>query len=280
MRDYGKVAPQFWTGATGKELRAHGHEAVIVGLYLMTSPHANMIGLYYLPVLYIAHETGLGLEGARKGLQRACEAGFCTYDDTSEYVFVHAMARFQIAPSLKPADNRCKGVVSDLEKCPNPLFRRAFFDLYGEAFHIPESVVGGSPLEAPSKPRAGTGTGAGTGEEQEEPNGSLSAKADTANCPHNDIIALYHELLPANPRIKVWDGARADSLRARWREDPKRQDLDYWRRYFAHVSASPFLTGKIEGQGGRPFLPGLDWLVKASNFAKVIEGRYHERAAA
>src|SRR5690625_3120250 len=104
MRDYGKVAPQFWTGSTGKELRAHGHEAVIVGLYLMTSPHANMIGLYYLPVLYIAHETGLGLEGARKGLQRACEAGFCTYDDTSEYVFVHAMARFQIAHSWKPAD--------------------------------------------------------------------------------------------------------------------------------------------------------------------------------
>lgn len=113
-----------------------------------------------------------------------------------------------------------------------------------------------------------------------EANASLSAKADVTNCPHNDIIALYHELLPANPRIKVWDGARADSLRARWREDPKRQDLDYWRRYFAHVSASPFLTGKVEGQGGRPFLPGLDWLVKASNFAKVIEGRYHERAAA
>ena len=277
MRDYGKVAPQFWTGSTGKELRAHGHEAVIVGLYLMTSPHANMIGLYYLPVLYIAHETGLGLEGARKGLQRACEAGFCTYDDTSEYVFVHAMARFQIAPSLKPADNRCKGVVSDLEKCPNPLFRRAFFDLYGEAFHIPESVVGGSPLEGPSKPRAGAGAGT-----REEPNGSLSATpvANLPQCPHSDIIALYHELLPANPRIKVWDGARAEALRARWREDPKRQNLDYWRRYFAHVSASPFLTGKVEGQGGRPFLPGLDWLVKASNFAKVIEGRYHDRVAA
>ena len=120
----------------------------------------------------------------------------------------------------------------------------------------------------------------GETEREQEPNGSLSAKADSANCPHSDIIALYHELLPANPRIKVWGGARADSLRSRWREDPKRQNLDYWRRYFAHVSASPFLTGKVEGQGGRPFLPGLDWLVKASNFAKVIEGRYHERAAA
>lgn len=116
-------------------------------------------------------------------------------------------------------------------------------------------------------------------ETEKEAVASLSAKADTTNCPHNEIIALYHELLPANPRIKVWDGARADALRARWREDPKRQSLDYWRRYFAHVAASPFLTGKVDGQGGRPFLPGLDWLVKASNFAKVIEGRYHDRVA-
>lgn len=115
---------------------------------------------------------------------------------------------------------------------------------------------------------------------KEEPNGSLSAKADTANCPHNEIIALYHEILPANPRIKVWDGARADSLRTRWREDPKRQSLDYWRRFFGHVAASPFLTGKVEGKNGRTFLPGLDWLVKAANFAKVIENRYHDGAAA
>lgn len=96
-------------------------------------------------------------------------------------------------------------------------------------------------------------------------------------CPHAEIVALYHELLPANPRIKVWDGARADQLRTRWREDKKRQSLDYWRRYFAHVAASPFLTGKRD-DNGRPFLPGLDWLVKAANFAKVIEGRYHDRS--
>ena len=31
---------------------------------------------------------------------------------------------------------------------------------------------------------------------------------------------------------------------------------------------------------GRPFLPGLDWLVMPKNFAKVIEGRYHDRSAA
>lgn len=88
MRDYAKVGPKFWIGATGKKLRAAGPEAQIVALYLMTSPHANMLGLYYIPKMFIAHETGLGLEAASKGLQRGIEAGFCEYDEASEMVWV------------------------------------------------------------------------------------------------------------------------------------------------------------------------------------------------
>jgi len=112
------------------------------------------------------------------------------------------------------------------------------------------------------------------------PSGCLSAKPDTAPCPHAEIVALYHEILPVNPRVKVWDGARSASLRARWREDAKRQSLDYWRRFFTHVAASEFLTGRRPDREGRPFLPGLDWLVLPKNFAKVIENRYHDRSAA
>lgn len=133
-----------------------------------------------------------------------------------------------------------------------------------------------SPLEG--KGREGKGE-----EGKEEAKASLSPAelGDHAPaCPHAEIVALYHEILPTNPGIKVWDGARADALRTRWREDRKRQSLDYWRRFFQHVAASAFLTGRVEGSNGRPFLPGLDWLVKSANFAKVIEGRYHERAAA
>lgn len=123
-----------------------------------------------------------------------------------------------------------------------------------------------SPLPSPSP-------------KQEEPNGSLSAKTDVPNCPHDDIVSLYHEILPANPRIKVWDGDRAKLLRTRWREDSKRQSLDYWRRFFGYVGKSEFLTGRTSGREGRPFTPGLEWLVKSSNFAKIIEGRYHGDSA-
>jgi hypothetical protein len=119
-------------------------------------------------------------------------------------------------------------------------------------------------------------------EKEQEAKASLSAESDqkikmAPPCPHTEILALYHELLPANPVMKVWDGARESALRTRWKEDPKRQSLDYWRRFFGYVGKSEFLTGRREGQDGRAFLPGLDWLVTASKFAKVIEGRYQEK---
>ena len=76
--------------------------------------------------------------------------------------------------------------------------------------------------------------------------------------------------------VRDWTPARAQVLRARWREDRKRQTLDWWRRFFAYCATSPFLTGRTSTPGRRAFEVSLDWLVKAENFAKVREGAYHE----
>lgn len=106
-------------------------------------------------------------------------------------------------------------------------------------------------------------------------------KPGKPECPHQDIVALYHEILPMCPSIRDWTAARAQALRARWNEDPKRQNLDYWRLLFEYVADSKFLTGRSTPQPGRkPFFASLDWIVKAENFAKIREERYHRDAAA
>jgi len=97
------------------------------------------------------------------------------------------------------------------------------------------------------------------------------------NCPHQEVINLYHEILPNNPMIRDWTPARQALLKARWNEDSERQNLDYWRSFFEYVAKSSFLTGKTTGQNGRGFNPGLDWILKAENFAKVREGRYEDK---
>ena len=105
------------------------------------------------------------------------------------------------------------------------------------------------------------------------PNGKSSARAD---CPHQEIIKIYREELPCCPDVREWNNTRAGYLRSRWNEKPERQDLDWWRRLFAYVGKSDFLAGRTDGRDGKPpFVADLEWIVKPSNFAKIIEGRYH-----
>jgi twinkle protein len=145
MRDYGAVSPKFWTGGTGKSLRGD-MEGQLVALYLMTSPHANMIGVYYCPIDYIAKETGLTVEGASKALERLSEKDFCTYDADEEWVFVHQFAAHQIGEALKADDKRVKGVANELSKLPNGRCAKAFRQRYAAPYFLDKS-----PIEAPSK---------------------------------------------------------------------------------------------------------------------------------
>lgn len=194
MRDYSVVSPRFWIGETGKALRGNA-PAQVLALYLMTCPHANMIGVFHCPVLYMAHETGLGLEGASEGLRSLIEAGFCTYEPSSEIVFVHRMASFQVADELKPADNRVKSVIREWENIGSDVVRAAFHAIYAVAFHLPETgkkrkhLTRGS--KAPSKPRTGTGTGTG-----------IPPK------PPEGVDGLFEQFWTAYPRKTAKDSAR------------------------------------------------------------------------
>lgn len=153
MREYGKVSPQFWVGRTGKALRGNA-EVQVLALYLMTSPHANMIGVYHCPIAYMAHETGLSIEGASKALQSLIDANFCTFDVVDEYVFVHQFALHQVGESLTPTDKRCKGVENELARVPKNQCWQAFKARYAGPYNLPIDVQSASPIEAPSGPLA------------------------------------------------------------------------------------------------------------------------------
>lgn len=120
------------------------------------------------------------------------------------------------------------------------------------------------------------------GEEATPPNGGVVPdKPGTPQCPHAEIVALYHEVLPELPRVRDWGEDRQKFLRTRWREDPKRQRIEWWRKFFEYVRECPFLMGESNPSPGRqPFFADLEWLIRPSNFRKVIEGKYQLRRAA
>lgn len=92
--------------------------------------------------------------------------------------------------------------------------------------------------------------------------------------PHQEIIALYHEILPELPPVKVWNNERQGFLRARWREDNRRQDLTWWRAFFQSVRECPHLMGKND----HGWVASLEWLIRPTNMPKVLEGNYRRRA--
>jgi hypothetical protein len=169
MREYGRLAPTFWIRGTGMRLRG-SPDVQVVALYLTSAPTANMIGLYYLPISTIAHDTGIPLQGARKALERLIGEGFCLYDFEAETVFVCTMARWQLcvddenpirASGPKP-DHRHRAVLKLVKGCGSVPMLRAFWETYSAMLALPDPWW--SETETDTPPEAGAGAGASTSE--------------------------------------------------------------------------------------------------------------------
>jgi len=104
----------------------------------------------------------------------------------------------------------------------------------------------------------------------------ISQANDKPDCPHQEIISVYHEVLPQCPKVRDWTQARQTQLRTRWNESADRQNLDYWRRLFEYVGGCDFLTGRT----AKPFFADLEWITKTANFTKIRERKYENRVAA
>jgi hypothetical protein len=104
------------------------------------------------------------------------------------------------------------------------------------------------------------------------------------DCPHAAILDAWKHALPELTQHDpdLWSGTRADHLRARWRErasakgwKTQQEGLEYLAKLFVWIRDSDWLMGRVGGGDGRAFKMTLEWLVMPSNWAKVLEGKYH-----
>ena len=247
MRDFCKISPQFWAGKTGKALRGQP-ELQVVAMYLMTSPHSNMIGIYQLPILYLAHETGMTTEGAYKALQSLCEAGFCTYEADSELIWVHEMAKWQVGENLAPKDNQCKGVQRELAKVPSALIRRGFAEKYASDFHLVLEDKKQPKQEAPSKPLA-TPLEAREGEEKDK------EKINTPQPPRGQACR-FEEFW------KAWPSGERKQDKVKCAQKWKRSELDRVADHILQDVATKRQTEKWRGgfiEAPLVYLNGKRW---------------------
>jgi hypothetical protein len=166
---YAQMYPRFWDGPTGQELQRQGKDAVIVATFVMTTRYANMIGLYHLPVDYIAHTLHvLTRAEVLHGLDGVQRAGFALYDNSTEFVWVVEMARIRLniqpGEQLSQRDKRWKRVKVLYDTLKQNPFLGPFYDRYALDLQLPErrdrraqprNGHEGSPLQAPSSPLQG-----------------------------------------------------------------------------------------------------------------------------
>lgn len=235
------------------------------------------------------------LEGVKRALLALQALGFCYYDFESEYVFVIEMARWQIAPKLKPSDNRSKGLRKTVENMPNPM-RARFIERYNKDFSLgfDEGIEekSASPLEAPSEPLRSQEQ---EQEQEQDINKNLSderfssdspalaldgesdAPKRAPGIPMQKIVETYNAKLGSTLGVcRQLNAQRKGNLRQRWADisrivessDPK-EVLEGFAAFYDKIGRSNFLMGRAAD-----FKATFDWIHNSTNFLKIYEGNY------
>lgn len=242
-RDYSTLRSAFWTGDTGKRIRKRGDDAVVVALYLVSAPTANMIGLYYLPLPTLAHETGRPIEGALKALASLSEEGFAHYDEASETIWVPQMAYYQIGESLKASDNRCVSVLKQANEHRKSRYFSAFVERYWDAYSLPKQKPLGSPSEAPSDPL-------GSQDQEQDQDQEQEPERERSPAPPEPVHAPAPRQTPNRP---------TDKTGRTWQRQTAVDMVDLW-----HEIVDPGWTCSINGE--------IALTTAADNWAKVCGG--------
>ena len=94
-------------------------------------------------------------------------------------------------------------------------------------------------------------------------------------CPHQKIIELYHEHCPDLPRIRSWEGTRRENLKMRFKS---KTNLEWWTWFFKTIHTLDFYNGRTDSD--RDWKANLEWIVKLSNFQKMMDKCYEQSNSA
>ena len=178
---YGKIYPQFWDSFRGQD-----SDVMLLGAYLLTCHHRNMIGCYRLPITYAADDLEWEPTRVSNALGQLAAMGFATYCFRSRFVWVHKFLEFN--PLENP--NQRTGAWCKAEEIPqNCEFRPQFLELLStitgmgetlsEPFPNPFETLSKpftNPLPTLSKPGTGAVVGTGVGAGKGTATGSISSE--------------------------------------------------------------------------------------------------------
>lgn len=136
MRDFCKFPVSFWASSLAKVIRKIGPNNLLIATYLQSNTHSNMIGVYHLPLEYIAIDTGIPLTEIHNVINTLQEVNFCHYDVEHEYVWVLDFAAKQTGENLCKSDKRVVAIHKLFANLPQLCFIDAFYKKYQDHYHL------------------------------------------------------------------------------------------------------------------------------------------------
>lgn len=299
MSRYRKVELKTWTDEKFRRLSPMPPSGQGLWLFLMTGPHTGPIpGLFRAGRAGMAEELDWDIEAFDKAFAEVFDQGMAKADFKARVVWLPNALKHNKPES--PNVVRSWRVELDLLpecdlKTEAVAYIRDFLKGFGEAYLLAFDEITGDGRKPSGNASPKPSTKAMPNQEQEQEQelttdanasvvageaGSASSVPKLPDCPQQEILDLFAECLPELPQPVAWGGNRAEHLRARWRwlqgewrkkskPTGKAEGLDFFRRMFEHIQKSDFLMGRAGS-----WQCDLGWIVKAENFAKILQGNY------
>ena len=190
-------------------------------LYLLTSPHRNILGFYFLPAPYACFDLGWDEKRFQKGLQELLQTGRVKYDERAHVVLVTNYLKYN--PFENP--NQVKSALGKLDTIPQtPLFK----DFLSIVEQLDKPFI--QPLTERLRERLGepgTGSGSGTGTGDIDTCAPDGARACTAPSPGGSVEAEKVTATPDGDKLLEESGPRSPFK-------SKRQEQlfdEFWAQY-------------------------------------------------
>ncbi len=116
----------------------------------------------------------------------------------------------------------------------------------------------------------------------------LAADPVRSNREHADMMFDIDRTLSHQPHLtqpRVWEGNRQANMRQRWIQAGKpsayspegykttEDGVNWWDSFFSYIANDTSLANGFE-TNGRTWKPDIEWVINATNFQKIIDGKY------
>jgi len=142
MRDFNKVSPTLWQSARFQGLPSD--DGRFLFLYLLTCPHNNSAGCFWLPDGYACHDLGWEQNRYDAALQSLVAADMVDHDSENQVVLIERWFRHN--PPMNKS--HYKGILRQLEKVPSDRLREKAYD----ALEAAENGTGERKLDGSTQP--------------------------------------------------------------------------------------------------------------------------------